>query len=244
MQSLSASNVIRIWELGQDRHPLDRALLILSFACPEKSLEELISLSVGQRDAHLLKVRELTLGSQLNGSANCPQCQERLEFDFQVADILLVDPTQVVEQEYSLTAEGFDLRFRLPNSQDLASIVGCQDFQQANSLLIERCLLEVSYHERSLVPQELPPTAIAKLTEQMAEYDPQAEIQLALNCPACEHSWLAWFDIVDFFWTELSAQAKRLLREVHLLARFYGWREADILSMSAVRRQLYLEMVS
>ena len=244
MQSLSASNVIRIWELGQNQHPVDRALLILSFACPDKSLEQLISLTVGQRDAHLLKVRELTLGSELNGSASCPHCQERLEFDFQVADILMVDLNQIVEQEYSLTAEGFDLRFRLPNSQDLASIVGCQDSQKANSLLIQRCLLQASCDNQSLVYQELPPTAIAKLTEQMAEYDPQAEIQLALNCPACEYSWSAWFDIVDFFWTELSAQAKRLLQEVHLLARFYGWREADILSMSAVRRQSYLEMVS
>lgn len=244
MQSLSASNVIRIWELGQDRHPVDRALLMLSFACPDKSLEQLISLTVGQRDAHLLKVRELTLGSQLNGSASCPHCQERLEFDFQIADILMVDLNQIVEQEYSLTAEGFDLRFRLPNSQDLASIVGCRNYQEANSLLIQRCLLEASCDERPVVHQELPPTAIALLTEQIAEYDPQAEIQLALNCPACEHSWSAWFDIVDFFWTELTAQAKRLLQEVHLLARFYGWREADILSMSAVRRQSYLEMLS
>ena len=244
MQSLSAKSVIRIWELGQNKHPIDRALLMLRFACPKKSLEELVSLTVGQRDAHLLKLRELTLGSQLNGSASCPHCQERLEFDFQVADILLVDPTQVVEQEYSLTAEGFDLRFRLPNSQDLASIVGCRDSQEAKALLIQRCLLEASCEAQPLVYQELPPKAIAKLTEQMTEYDPQAEIQLALDCPACEHSWIAWFDIVDFFWTELTAQAKRLLQEVHLLARFYGWRESDILSMSAVRRQSYLEMLS
>jgi hypothetical protein len=52
------------------------------------------------------------------------------------------------------------------------------------------------------------------------------------------------FDIVSFFWTELSAQAKRLLREVHTLARGYGWREADILAMSARRRQLYLDLVT
>ena len=42
---------------------------------------------------------------------------------------------------------------------------------------------------------------------------------------------------------ELATQAKRLLREVHFLARAYGWREADILAMSARRRQAYLEMV-
>jgi hypothetical protein len=67
---------------------------------------------------------------------------------------------------------------------------------------------------------------------------------LDLRCPTCGHSWHALFDIVAFFWAELASQAKRLLREVHTLARAYGWREADIVSMSARRRQLYLEMAT
>ncbi len=52
------------------------------------------------------------------------------------------------------------------------------------------------------------------------------------------------FDVVSFFWSEICVQAKRLLREVHTLARAYGWREADILNMSTARRQFYLEMVT
>ena len=78
----------------------------------------------------------------------------------------------------------------------------------------------------------------------MAEADPQADIQLALSCPACGHQWLSTFDIVSFFWSEINAWAYRILREVHILASAYGWREADILAMSPYRRQLYLEMVS
>ena len=78
----------------------------------------------------------------------------------------------------------------------------------------------------------------------MGQSDPQAEIQLHLTCPACSRSWSVLFDIVSFFWSEICVQAKRLLREVHTLARVYGWREAEILSMSTARRQLYLEMVS
>ena len=243
MQSLSAHSIVRIWELGQHQHPIDRALIMLAFACPEKSLTELVSMSIGQRDGYLLQLRELTFGSQLNSSVECPNCQERLEFDFKVADIYAA-PTQITDRQYSLTAEGFDLQFRLPNSQDLASIVGCKDVEIANSLLTQRCLLKACRDDRTVVHGELPPVVITKLTEQMVECDPNSEIQLALNCPACEHSWSAWFDIVDFFWTELSVQAKRLFLEVHRLARFYGWRETDILSMSALRRQQYLEMVS
>jgi hypothetical protein len=78
----------------------------------------------------------------------------------------------------------------------------------------------------------------------MADCDPQADVEIARTCSACGHQWQTSFDIVSFFWTEICAQAKRLLREVDILARVYGWREADILSMSAARRRAYLEMVT
>jgi hypothetical protein len=48
---------------------------------------------------------------------------------------------------------------------------------------------------------------------------------------------------VTFFWSEISAEARRLLLEVHNLASAYGWSESDILSMSALRRRYYLEMI-
>jgi hypothetical protein len=78
----------------------------------------------------------------------------------------------------------------------------------------------------------------------MVQADPQADVQLALTCPACGHQWEATFDIASFFWSEIDSWAHRILREVHTLASAYGWREADILAMSPQRRQLYLEMVS
>jgi hypothetical protein len=67
---------------------------------------------------------------------------------------------------------------------------------------------------------------------------------LDFACPSCGHEWQSLFDIAAFFWAEIAAQARRLLREVHQLASAYGWREADILAMSARRRRAYLEMTS
>jgi hypothetical protein len=81
------------------------------------------------------------------------------------------------------------------------------------------------------------------VAERMAQADPQAEVQLALTCPACQHEWLATFDILSFFWIEINAWALRLLQEVHRLASAYGWRETDILGLSSWRRQFYLEMI-
>ncbi len=78
----------------------------------------------------------------------------------------------------------------------------------------------------------------------LAEADPGAELLLELLCPACGHAWDEALDVASFFWAELDVQARRLLREVHVLARAYAWREADILALSPRRRRLYLEMVT
>ena len=79
----------------------------------------------------------------------------------------------------------------------------------------------------------------------MAEiYDPQVEIRFRMQCPACSHSWTALFDILSFFWAEIDAQARRLLDVVHLLARAYGWSEAEIRDLSTARKNYYLKLIS
>ena len=260
MHGLSAQELLLIWEVGLRQHPLDRALTILALALPKAPRDELLALSVGQRDAHLLAVRERTFGEQLAGFAECSACQERLEFVLDVADMYLVPETEdgtrgmqesvgaslwaATAQVHELTIEGYALRFRLPNSLDLAQVVRCGDVAAARTLLVQCCVLQASQDDGAVAVAALPETVLTTLVESMGQYDPQAEVQLNLSCPACGESWSVMFDIISFFWSEICVQAKRLLRVVHTLARAYGWREADILSMSAARRQLYLEMVT
>jgi hypothetical protein len=244
MRPLTAQQIVRIWEIGQSQHPLDRALTLLAFACPEQSPGNLATLSIGQRDGYLLHLRELTFGNKLNSFATCPHCGEKLESTMQVSDFRLVELQPPTTQEYTCHISGYDLRFRLPNSWDLAAIVGQRDVLQAKSLLGQRCLLQASYDGQAVTYPQLPPEIIQQLSNLMAECDPQAEILLKFDCSACKHIWKLVFDIGTFFWTELTAQAKRLLQEVHVLARFYSWREVDILAMSTTRRQLYLSLVS
>ena len=121
---------------------------------------------------------------------------------------------------------------------------GLPDPAAARRLLVRRCVLHASRERVPVAGDDLPAEAVAGLAQRMVEHDPQAEVLLDLSCPACEHDWQALFDIVAFFWAELAARADRLLREVHALARAYGWREADILGMSPHRRRFYLEMVT
>jgi len=230
--------------VGEHQHPLDRALTLLAAACPELTWDELAALSVGRRDARLLTLRERTSGPRLNGFVECPRCAQRLEFDVAVADLRVAAEPDAEEEAREMVTDGLELRFRLPNSRDLAAIVGCEDTATARSLLARRCVLRASRDGAPVAASELPAEVIDGLARGMAAWDPQAEVMLDLRCPACDHDWQTLFDIVTFFWAELAAQARRLLREVHILARAYGWREADILGMSARRRRFYLEMAT
>lgn len=243
MQALSAQQLLRIWEVGVTQHPLDRALTILATAFPATPRETCAMLSIGQRDSYLLWLRELTFGPQLNSYAECSHCQERLEFTLPVADLRVAGTNVTGEQPYELAAENHQVSFRLPDSRDLAAAAVCKDTASARQVLLERCVLQANRNDTPVSIGELPAGVVERLAAQMATCDPQAEVLLDLRCPACDHGWQVLFDIVTFFWTEIAAQAKRLLHEVHLLARAYAWAEADILAMSAWRRECYLNMV-
>ncbi|MGG6266463.1 phage baseplate protein [Leptolyngbya sp. AN10] len=244
MRSLSAQQIIQVWELGQRQHFLDRAITMLSMACPEQTTSELAALSIGQRDAYLLRLRELTFGNQMTSLTACPHCQEKLESTLNVSNFRIVELQRSQPQVYRCRIDSYELQFRLANSWDLAAIAGQKDAMQAKTILEQRCLLQANLDGQLVNYDQLPTGVIEQFGETLSDYDPQAEILLSFDCPACGHQWNLLFDIVAFFWTELTVQAKRLLHEVHVLARFYGWREIDILSMTTARRQLYLGLVS
>jgi hypothetical protein len=242
MRILSAHEVIEIWEAGEDQNSVDRALTLLAAACPEQTGEELAALSVGQRDGALLTLREKTFGPRLRGFVECPQCSEGLEFEVAVADLRAAVP-EVREAERELVAGDLTMHFRLPDSRDLAAALERMDVDAAHETLVQRCVLCVNCGGLPVDHSELPAEVTAELAGRMAEWDPQAEVLLDLRCLECGHNWQAFFDIAVFFWGELASRARRLLDDVHSLARAYGWREADILSMSTRRRQHYLELV-
>jgi hypothetical protein len=110
-------------------------------------------------------------------------------------------------------------------------------------MLARSCIIDARSSDAPVPFEQLTEETILRVEERLAEADPAAEILLAIRCPSCACEWQTLFDIVPFFWTEISVQARRLLREVDLLARAYGWREADILAMTPLRRSLYLDMV-
>lgn len=240
MHALSAQQIVQVWEQGYFQHGIDRALTILAVVCPGHSRVELAALTIGQRDSQLLTLREMTFGKRLICFSVCPHCQECLQFSL-TTEALKVEQPRLEASDLEFRLEGFTMRIRLPNSHDLAAVAGCSATDDPHQVLLQRCLVEVSQNGEAIEAKNLPETVICAVSDHIGANDPQAEVLLELNCSSCGHRWMTVFDIVTFFWKEISVYAKRLLEDVVVLARTYGWRERDILGLSPVRRRFYLE---
>ena len=245
VRSLSSAELLDVWERGQDQAPVERALTMLSAAYPDAPRDKLAAFSIGERDSCLLTLRQNIFGEQLSSLADCPACNQRLEMSFNVSDIRApsgVEPARTL----SLEQAGYRVEFRLPNSLDLLAVAVCASPEEMRGRLFEQCVLNVEHCGRAApiaAASEIPAEVIDTAIERIAQADPQADVQVDMTCPCCGHEWGAAFDIVSYLWTELHARAVSLLREVHLLASAYGWRESDILVMSSRRRRCYLEML-
>lgn len=258
MHTPSAEKLLDVWEIGQAQSSTERALRLLASVYPKQPVEALAGLSIGERDARLFQLRQSLFGSRMINTTRCPACSERLEWESEVADLLVHrlaapadspeekrDPSAVKGEEniLSIMVASYRISFRLPNSSDLLSLSGQGDAVKMREQLLARCLLAATTADGKPVKlAQLPEAVLQEMIQEMERADPQANLQISLTCPVCGHDWEAAFDIVSFLWTELDNWAQRMLQTVHLLARSYGWREADILAMSPTRRRLYLEM--
>jgi hypothetical protein len=250
MRPLSASALLEVWERGASRTPVEQALVILETAFPQAGRDALVRLTIPERDACLLSLHELAFGAQLNGLAACPACGERVELSFDsrllcppgtlLPDLVTPEPHN---PETTFRLDNCRVIFRLPTSSDLLDAASSGDALQARAKLLTACVLSAKRGVKSLPVGELPAGVQEALIERMGQAASLADPNLAVTCPACGQTWTVLFDIVSYFWSEIGAWARRLLNEVHLLASAYGWREADILSMTAMRRQAYLELI-
>lgn len=230
--------LMNLWEQVAALPPARRSLCLL--AGLSKSTDSLGDLSVGERDRRLLLIRNELFGDRIEGVTECPNCGVRVELSFSIANV--AGETTSLEPS-PLHSDGYNVRWRLPTSQDLADLADETEPSRLRDKLLERCLLDVRHDRKQVPPLECPGNVIEKVSEAMALADPFADARLGMECPECGHSWKAAFDIGTYLWRELDVWAKRLLGEVHNLASAYGWCERDILALSAQRRRMYLEMV-
>jgi hypothetical protein len=231
MKALADDALLGLWERGAGLSPVERALLLLGAALPGQSVKHRGEIPIGARDAAILKLRRATFGGRLSGRAGCPRCREEHEFDLDIGELLAAAPppadTEIVLDN--------GLRFRLPDSRDLAAIAHHNDPEAAIRQLLRRCCLNAP------AAPDWSQSLLDAVDARIAALQGAADIQLRLDCIACGEAWTDRLDVVAYVWEEITGRARRLLDEVHGLAAHYGWSEQQILAMSGTRRDAYLQ---
>jgi hypothetical protein len=240
MHPLSAQQMLAVWERGLDQMPLERAITLLEAACPEQDRDALARMSIGRRDACLLQLREWAFGRQVSGCMTCHACGQPLEAGFST-DSLRQNTDGEEPAQIPLLIDGYDLMFRPVNSIDLAACVSAEPAEMSRRLFL-RCLISASAGGQDVSGEQVPAEVAEHAMDSVTQADSQAQMEITAACGNCGAGVRECFDVVSFFWSEIDAWARRTLREVHLLASAYGWNEAEVLSLSGFRRQLYLEM--
>jgi hypothetical protein len=246
MRRLQPPDLLRLWERGSGLHSIDRALLTVAAAAPGRDRDELARLPLGERDALLLAVRRTTLGDRIRAHERCPGCGERVELDLSCA-ALVDDGEDPGPERWEIEHGDLRMTLRVLDSLDAAAAATAAAEGGAAAVrreLLARAVYSVERDGRSVDVEELGPDAVAAVAASLAAHDRRAELLLDVACPACAHAWQPILDVATFVWAELAARAERLLEDVHLLARAYGWREADILTLSEPRRAAYLALAA
>jgi hypothetical protein len=235
VRPLSDTDFLSLWERGSRCHPLDRALLALAAAFPETPYDQLADWPLGRRNQALARLRCRCFGPTLRAWTTCSACGEKLELAVDGELLAAGDPEADGRGDRPVSAVGRS--FRLPTSRDLARAARAVDPDAGARQLVGDCLVSAR------PPGAWSDEEVAEIGAQMAVADPQAEMTMAMRCPSCGREWQEPLDVGSYFWTELEARVRQLLRTLHVLASAYGWSEAEILALSERRRALYREMI-
>ena len=253
---LSEAEWVTLFERAAHMHPLHRSLHMLAAAYRDTATErgqpgatdnfnpeQLAELDMADRNRQLMNLFLENFGAQLECESNCPQCDEGVELALDLRRVLA--DTATTTRTFITTTGGFHISYRLPNTRDLLVTARCGHAATARAELLAACIVRCERADDAATVDagELPEEVLQHVAEQMGRCDPHAEILARLTCPECATPFRIMVDIADLLWAKIVARAKTALRAVHVLARAYGWSEADILNMSEPRRALYLSLV-
>ena len=199
------------------------------------------TLSLPDHDVVLAALYRELFGDEVACRIRCESCGAALSVGFSLAELLAArGELDDADRELLAALRGPDddgvyelaagMRFRLPTCADVAELHGLPP-AVAEQALEQRCVLSLGPGDHDV------------LDRAMALAGPRVATELDAECPTCGHFQSTPFGIEAFLCATLERERALVVREVHLLARAYGWSRADILDMARSDRHLHVRLV-
>ena len=175
MRATAEQRLLDLWERGDGRSGIEKALLCLSVdgARPDVDLADL---PLGERNRRLLEVCQRFLGSKIAGYLECPSCGCGIEFELEPASFLERAVGASGESHGVLHVDDYVVEFRSPTSADLARVSSSASVDDARERLIETCLMRCERTGVEVAARALPVHVIERVTDALHELDPMCQI--------------------------------------------------------------------
>ena len=210
------------------------------------SRDDILDLIAADRDYLLLRLRELSFGSQVAMVQQCPACGEAMDVDFEVAGVPVErHPQRARRLELDVTGTGgrpLRVGVHLPTGRDQEALAAAGD--DGPVALLNRCVETIDGRAARPADQARLAALATEIEDAMERVAPKVELAMDLACPECQHTFGVDYPVAPLVLDEIRVSARQLMTEVHGLAFYYHWPERDILDLSRQRRRAYLSLVS
>jgi hypothetical protein len=214
--------------------PTERVTAILNAAVATvggtvSTRERLGSMCVDDRRWLMLQLAALLGPTPIWLTDSCGQCGASFDIPFEPARV----PAKPAGDGYPfavVTTKAGALRLCVPTGTDQHAVAGLPE-EEALDVLIERCCAAGG----SRLDRQLSASDLRRVSAELEKVSPQVALTVSTACPACGAPSEPAIDPYGFVTVDESA----ILDDVHVLARGYGWSEAQILDLSASRRREY-----
>lgn len=230
-------------DLEVDFAQADRPALITAAlrCCVATDGEDVWGWTLDRRVRALLAVIRAGAGDRLTWPARCLEgtCGREMELELSVEQLLSTPepaaefccspaPEQMLELRLATGAD--QRRWRAtaePGGHDLVSVLATSLVRAVNG-------------EHPPPGWMLPREWLPGLDAAFGEHDPLGSLELRVACPWCGAQSLLEPDLEALALSYLALEQRRVLEQVHQLARAYHWTEAQVLAVPPRRRALYL----
>lgn len=187
-------------------------------------------------DTAMLQVRRIALGNVIRTDTTCQAhgCGQRIDLSFEIDGLLdhrrPRKPPAVEPGDQPGWYRLGSVEFRAPRAADLAVLPAGAAGRMA---LADACIRAPGARGPSL----------RRVESALRQLAPSLSGDLAAKCPECRCEFQVYFSVHKYVLTELSAHARTVFSDVHVIAATYHWSEAEILKLPRSRRNLYASMV-
>lgn len=198
--------------------------------------------TLAERDRALASLHRRVFGDRIAAARRCGVCGEMFEVAFSLAELAESvgrgDPPAEIEalldQGRVRLTSGHTVRAVTGRDEAAVASIALRDPEAAADSLAARCV------ESGPEGVPVPADVLDRVLEWLA---PVLDVDLVGSCPECGAQQETAFSVEHWLVAALAQGRRQLLREVHLLARAYGWSLAGVLELGRGERQALAAMV-